>query len=260
MKCITARIPYKYGETVRIKPLADIHYGASACDVRALKEFIDDDCYFLGLGDWFDAIVTTDIRYRKSSDDMEGEAILDYALNGLEQILEPIKERILVAGLGNHEDVLIRKAGTNLMERFCSRMNVPYAGYSYLLKIILSEDGARSRSVVIMCHHGWGGGSRTEGADITKYAKQVKNFKADCFLFGHVHKCQSHRIPRLEHGGDKLRDRDIWIGLCGTFLKTYTDSTDPTYSEIKGYPPVPIGGITLNIKPNHKWVKMWIEA
>ena len=49
------------------------------------------------------------------------------------------------------------------------------------------------------------------------------------------------------------------ICICGTFLRTYMDSSDATYSEVCGYPPVAVGGITLSIKPNQEWVDIKVQ-
>jgi hypothetical protein len=49
------------------------------------------------------------------------------------------------------------------------------------------------------------------------------------------------------------------IGLTGTFLKTYSDTTDPTYAEVKGYPPVEIGGLVLNLKPTSSGIDIWFD-
>ena len=75
-----------------------------------------------------------------------------------------------------------------------------------------------------------------------------------------MHRKQSDRIPRLGVVGETLVSKPIMLGMCGTFLKTYSKGTDATYSEKKGYPPVEIGGLRLNIKPTEKCVKMWFDV
>jgi hypothetical protein len=37
------RIPCKWGHTIKIKTLWDIHYGNEACDIKSLKAFVKDD-------------------------------------------------------------------------------------------------------------------------------------------------------------------------------------------------------------------------
>ena len=259
----TARIPYKYGQTIRIKPLADIHLGNQHCDERAAKAWIDEDseCYFLGNGDLLDCVIVSDSkRYRKTADASDGDDIIDQQINRMYSWLEPHKDRIIGLGTGNHEDVITKRCSTNPTKRLCQMLDVPFLGYSSLVRLAFREEDGRGRTVIVRQHHGWGGGSRTQGSDLTKYSKDVTHWQADVYLYSHVHRLQSDRIPRLGLVGNKLVARPKLIGLTGTFLKTYSQTSDPTYSEIKGYPPVEVGGLVLNIKPREHWVKMWIDT
>jgi hypothetical protein len=257
------RINYKYGDTIRLKPIFDVHYGNSYCDSKKFKTFLEDSdekTYFMGGGDLLDSIVVTDPRYSKGSDGTKSSAILDEQASGLSELLMPYKDRIIGLGRGNHEDVIIRKCGTDPIARLCETLGCTYLGLSGLIKLVLSEDGSRTRTVIIRWHHGWGGGSRTQGADLTKYSKDTMYWDADLFLYGHVHRKQSDRIPRLGLHGNKLISKPKLIGICGTYLRTYSNSIDSTYSELKGYPPTELGGIAINIKPDNSWVKMWIDV
>ena len=259
----THKIFYKYGDTIKIKPIGDVHYGNSYCDKRSFKEFLadsDDNTYFFGIGDLMDCIIVKDMkRYDKHSDDSPTGAIIDDQVNGIYEILEPYKNKIIGLGRGNHESTIIKYCGTDPTARLCEKLGCAYLGYSGLVKIILREDEGRGRTVIIRWHHGWGGGSRTQGADLTKYSKDTTHWDADVYLYGHVHRKQSDSIPRIGLAGSKVISKPKLIGICGTFLKTYSDSIDSTYSEEKGYPPVDIGGITVNIKPRKEWVKAWID-
>ena len=259
----THRIPYKYGQTIKIKPLGDWHWGNAYCDKKSAKAFLadgDDNTYFIGIGDLLDSVIIPDKRYAKHVDDSESDAILDEQLDGILSVLEPYKDRIIGLGRGNHEDSVIKHCGTDLMKRLCESLGCSYLGFSGLVRLIFSEDGSRGRTVVIRWHHGWGGGSRTQGADLTKYSKDMAYWDADVFLYGHVHRLQSDRVPRMGLVGDRLISKPKVIGICGTFLKTYSRGTDSTYSEVKGYPPVDVGGLTLNIKPRKNWVEMKMDV
>ena len=60
MKTPIVRIPYKYGESINLKPVFDVHLGTPACDVAAFKSYMadsDKNTYFLLGGDTFDSIV-----------------------------------------------------------------------------------------------------------------------------------------------------------------------------------------------------------
>jgi len=263
----THRVDYeKYGNIVKIKPIFDVHLGNKYCDKKALKNYLaeDDDhlTYFIGGGDLMDSIVITDPRYEKHVDDTPLDAIIDAQVDEMYELLEPYKDRIIGLGRGNHENVVIKKCGTDPTGRLCKKLDCAYLGYSGLIRLIMSEGekGGRGRTVFIRWHHGWGGGSRTQGADLTKYSKDTMYWDADVFLYGHVHRKQSDRVPRLGLSGEVLISKPKVIGICGTFLKTYSKTVDTTYSEVKGYPPTEIGGIKVNIQPTDRWVKIWIDV
>lgn len=259
------RVEYKLGDTWKLKPLFDIHCGAATCDLNELRKDLkesDSKTLFIGGGDVLDSIIVTDKRYRKSGDSTLGEAIIDEQIDILYQILKPYASKIIGLGEGNHEDTIIKRCGTNPIQRLCDKLATPkhkilYLGYSCLLKLIFTNNGAGARSVIIRQHHGWGGGSRTRGADITKYERDMGKWIADIFLFGHVHKKQVDRLPRLAMRGTKLVARPQLLVLCGTYKKSYTTNSITTWEETKGYPPSEIGCVTIFIKPDsHKWVKL----
>jgi hypothetical protein len=205
-------------------------------------------------------IVSDTKRYSKVIDTTPTDAIIDDQIDGLYEIIKPIRNRIIGLGTGNHEKNILKRCSTHPMKRLAKRLEVPFLGYSGLIRLILSEGGSAGRKVTIRWHHGWGGGSRTQGADLTKYSKDMIYWEADVFLYGHVHRKQSDRIPRLGLWGEKLIAKPKLLGICGSYLRTYLPGPDSTYSEEAGYPPTEIGSLTLNIKPRHRWVHMWIDT
>ena len=256
-------INYKYGDIIKIRPFFDVHWGNSYCDKNAFRRYMqegDENTYYFGGGDTLDSIIVKDIgRYMKHTDDTLTDAVIDDQINSIIPDLLPYKERIIGLMRGNHEGAVLKHHGTDIIKRMCDSLECKYLGYSGLLRLTLHENGGRGRSVIIRYHHGWGGGSRTQGADITKYSKDAIHWDADIFLFGHVHKKQTDRIPRLGLAGNSLVHKPILLGICGTFLRTYSKTIDSTYSEEKGYPPVEIGGLIINVQPTREHLKMWID-
>lgn len=257
----TIPIEYKYGDEFRILPLSDIHYDGggknSTCDVSKLKRDLEtnvtDKTMIIGVGDWFGGITTKDIkRYNKELDGAITNAILDESVDGLVNIFKPYKDHIIALGDGNHCTAIIENCGTNLMRRFIEKLNpnIKYMGYSWLLKLAFREPNGRGRSLIIRGHHGWGGGSRTEGADITKFAHDVKFWQAQLFLYGHVHKI---KVNPMEEGvmiGDNgWRTIEKKMVVCGTYQKTYSKNTTATYAEKRGYPPASITTPLITVTP-----------
>jgi hypothetical protein len=259
MITLTTRLPYSYGKRIKLKPIFDVHLGNTACDTKAFKEYLakdydPEDTFFIGGGDLNDSIITTDKRYQKSADGTKGNEIIDEQVEETFNYLREYKQNIIGLSTGNHEDVITNKCGTNPVKRLCTQLEVPYLGYSSLIGVTVydKDNPKRSMRLVIRLHHGWGGGSRTRGSDITKYEKDVGHWDADIYMYGHVHKKQIDRVPRLGLANGKLIAKPQLFCICGTFLKTYMATADSTYSERGGYPPVEIGGITVYITPGKK--------
>jgi len=253
------RIPYTYGGSIKIKPIFDVHAGNVACDIKEFKKYLaegnDDDTWFIGGGDLMDSIITSDLkRYQKSSDATKGDEVIDEQVETMRDLLLPYKDKIIGLGIGNHEENITKRCGTNPMKRLCSELGVMYLGYSFLLALGIYDSGNSNRSIriVVRGHHGWGGGSRTRGGEITKYEKDMGKWDADIFIYGHGHKKQADRMPRLGLQGEHLIAKPQLLVLCGTYLKTYLKSSDSTYSERAGYPPVEIGSPTIIITPGRK--------
>jgi hypothetical protein len=257
-------IPYKYGDTIRLKPIFDVHLGNRFCDVKEFKKYLTENdtpsTYFIGGGDLLDSIIVSDAkRYRKSDDATDGDDIIDQQVNDMRDILLPYKDRILGLCAGNHEDVITKRCSTNPTKRLCEALDTQFLGYSCLFQLKMRDNGGRGRMVTIRLHHGWGGGSRTRGANITKFERDMGKWDADIFLYGHVHQKQFDRMPRLGLSGSKLISKPQLLAICGTYLKTYSDTCDPSWAETRGFPPVEMGGIVINIKPMKYGYDLWAE-
>lgn len=261
----TIRIMYKgYGDVIKVKPIADVHYGSKNCDIKALYNHLgtpDKNTFFLGLGDFMDNIIVSDTkRYRKVSDAIESEDIIGESVTFWANLLKPFKSQVIGLGIGNHEDNIIKRCSVNPMKMLCDILDVPYLGYSFMVRLILSTVSGGGRTIIIRGHHGWGMGGRTIGGELTKYSRDASMFDADIFLYGHTHRLQTDTMPRLAIVGNRLVSKEKHIVLCGTFLKTFSDGTDCTYAEAMGLPPAKIGAPTINIKPNDTWCKINIEV
>jgi hypothetical protein len=232
--------------------------GNSYCDVNEAKRYLsdkDENTYLIGGGDILDCIITKDIkRYVKHADASDTDSIIDEQVSKAYELLKDYSGHIIGLGTGNHENTINKHHGTHPIRRLCDKLNTTSLGFSWIVKLRLSEGKERTRTIIIRGHHGWGGGSRTQGADLTKFSKDMTYWDADMFLYGHVHKRQSDKIDRLGIVGTQLVPKPKFLFLCGTFLKTFSLTDEATYSEEKGYPPVAIGGINIKLTPNGKWL------
>ena len=239
---------------LRIKPLADVHYGNSYCDIKAFKSFLDDaddNTYFLGVGDILDSIIVKDKRYSKSADATESDAIINAVTFDMIDILTPYRDKILGLGRGNHEQTVVDKCSVDPIDIMCRVLKIRYLGYSYQVKISFGKN-----SIQIYAHHGWGGSSRTRGGSMTKYGNDTVNYDADIYLYGHDHKLQHDCTEELAIRNNKWVSKSRLVCLCGSFLKTRSSTIDAPYSEIKALPPTPIGGLNIYIKPTSNGLDM----
>lgn len=122
----TIYIPYQsLTQEFKILPISDIHYGHKSCDVQKLKrdlaQKVDERTIIFGLGDWADSIIVPDKRYRKDFDGTETGAIIDEQIEGLASIFRPYAKQIYGIGDGNHEDVVNKNCGTQMMKHLCAK-------------------------------------------------------------------------------------------------------------------------------------------
>ena len=132
-----------------------------------------------------------------------------------------------------------------------SEHHIKHLGYSALINLFFEhESGGNVKTITIRQHHGFGGAARTEGGDVTKYARSAKNWDIDIQLFGHVHHKDYRLLPPLlsyTANGIFTQKRRI-MAITGSFLKTFNEDKYPSYGEEKDYPPIDIGAINIGIE------------
>jgi hypothetical protein len=246
----TISIPYRSRkDEFKLLPISDIHYGHATCDSRKLisdlKKHVDEKTFIIGVGDWLDMIIVQDVkRYIKVFDAMKSGALIDEQIAGLAEIFKPYARNVIAIGDGNHEDTIIR-IGTNPMKRLADMLTTKdhapiYVGYSWLLALSFHlPSGSQGRTCIIRGHHGWGGQTRTQGADITKYSNDVLFWSADLFLYGHTHNLKVNPVQEGRMVGKSgWRTFTKKMLVCGSYQRTYGNSAEATYAEKRGFPPV----------------------
>lgn len=132
-----------------------------------------------------------------------------------------------------------------------------WLGYSWMIEVVFYQGKLdrqqQTRSLIVRGHHGWGGASRTEGAEITKFSHDVKFWNCDLFLYGHVHKIKSNDVEvGVKVGKQGWRTQLRRMVVCGTYQRTYAPGQVPTWAETKGFPPVSIRNPIIYAKPHWK--------
>jgi len=253
--------------------IADTHIGARACHEKRLENDLRriasrPTAYPILLGDQFDAIVPKDVRRFSPSvcapwaydedfmgrDEFPLEDVIGRQEERGKQIfaLGPV-ERILGIADGNHEIAYLKYHSNDITRRVADHFSWKLLGYTFFLNITVGfEDHPRTFQYTIYGHHGWGGGSRTEGYNLTKYSRHMPYFDAQIFAFAHVHDTQTKVIPYIssvdeyerklgKHANEDIQFNDRVLIVTGTYLRTLAQGRFPTYSEEKGYPPRKLG-------------------
>jgi predicted phosphodiesterase len=255
-----------------IVPVGDIHLGAAACDESALKRVIerianDPYCYWICMGDVCDFINVSDPRFDASSmaDWITIKELGDVASAQRDKFLgyiEPIAHKCLAVVKGNHEEVISRKyerdifleivSGIKRLGDIPQNQRLGVGVYGWLrLAFYRSKKGKRKdgySKIDINLHHGFTGG-RLAGAKALNMQRWLWSHACDIAIFGHSHNISSQpeAVEYLDRN-DNIRLNTRRGCFSGTFLKTVGEDTS-TYSERKGYLPLPVGGCEIRIKP-----------
>lgn len=256
--------------------IGDMHVGAKACHEERLINDLErcnrnDTNYTIFLGDNIDAVIPKDAKRFSPSGaaswlwdnsladgkEFPLEAVIDRQEKRLLEILRHRRpNRVLGIADGNHEAAYLKYHAHDVTRTICASTGYEMLGYAFFLTVTVGfEDDPRTYKITIYGHHGYGGGSRTEGYNLTKFSKHMPYFDADIYAFAHVHDQQNKIIPRLapvpeekrlvdgdkKHANEGLQFRDQILVVTGTYLRTLSEGRFPSYSEEKGYPPRKLG-------------------
>jgi len=264
MKIYQHIIPYdKPGTEFKLIPYGDVHLGAAACERERFREMLrrhgkQKNTYLIDMGDACECIIPVDNkRFRPSSVHpalLEGtvpaedwiDTEINWYVEDLKKYIDTDKHLGIVAG--NHHDTIAKRYGTDPTRRIAARLGIKNLGYCFYYRLIFKHTSGRTSSLLIYGHHGWGGGGRTDGGSITKYARDARNHTGtDICIYGHDHKKWVYPIIRTEPIGNKQKERRALVANTGTFLKTHGSTEAPTYSELAGYPPTDLGYVIFKI-------------
>lgn len=179
---------------ITIVPLADIHIGSQECMEEKLMEFLDTvqktpDVYLAILGDLVDNVTRSSIgsvfaqRYRPS----EQKKLIT-------KLLEPVRDRILVATQGNHEARSMKDADDCPLYDILCKLDCEhlYRENIAFVKIQMGDnrksEGRRNPTYVLACTHGSGGGMFTGGAVNRNERFAYVLDGVDALITGHTHK------------------------------------------------------------------------
>ena len=257
-------------QEIRIIPIGDIHLGAAACDEdlldRVIESVKDKNTYWIGLGDYCDFINRKDPRYSLSSEAEWLHGVSDKAKAQKEYFLEkfrPIAHKCLAMLEGNHESTILRHyerdiyselvTGIKEAGKFAPEEQLAIGYYGWLRLVFerkTKNKKSPSKKIIINLHHGFTGG-KLAGGKALNMQRWLWNHDCDLAIFGHSHNtaAQPEAVEKLDGNGNWFTQ--IRKGAYGgTFLKTVNEGGSSTYSEVKGYFPLPMKGVEIIIRPH----------
>lgn len=262
MEIVTFRKQLKRGQSLNIYSLGDIHEGNCNHNKEALKKAVkiiqsDPDGYWIGMGDYIDAIthddkkrfnpVTISDRYKLSD-------LKDLPFKQMEYVFEvinPIQSKCIALLIGNHEESYTKNNSNDVYKAFTNMFAssawgaVPPAKIGYVGFVVYLIEGCNS--VVHGLNHGTGVGGTTDGYAITKAWQMASPFDCDLFWTAHIHKLveDDKKIMSVSTRG-KLQKNRKYVAVTGSFLDTYQEG-NANYFEHKGRSEGDIGMIKASI-------------
>ena len=239
MKTIKISLPRELN-SIEIHTFSDWHIGDKHCDLDAIKQQIayvkdNKNVYAICNGDLMNNATKTSVSdcYAESVPPME-------QLQNLCDLLEPIKDKILILTQGNHEARTYRADGIDLTALLSRQLGIydRYAreGGVLFLRVGHSNNHARDRQIcyTLYCTHGSGGG-RKEGGKAIRLADMASIVDTDIYIHSHTH------LPMV------MKQNFYRIDTCNSAVAEITKLFVNTSAQLKygGY------GQTYGFKPSN---------
>lgn len=264
-------------DAYRLWYLTDLHWGERACDEALVRQTVrkikvdkhalwwlgGDPCGYIGIHDakrWDAGAVAPWISIADLDD------LPNVQARSLADVLAPIMDKCLGVGLGNHDEAIRKHHDQNVHELLIGYMNrklpegqmpLRSLGYSCFHRLCFHRGdvaAGHTRTLTCYLHHGYFGG-RLKGNKANKLREIFQWYDCDVVFTGHNHDRIGFPDIRLRAvvgpQGPRIEKQNIACVNCGAFLKTLAHpGDDPTYSEVKGYPPTVLGPIVLEYRPD----------
>ena len=177
---------------IEIHTLSDWHIGDKACDEESIKAELEyirstENCFAVCNGDLMNNATKASVSdcYSEEIPPME-------QLQRLVDLLEPIKDKLLIITQGNHEARTFRSDGIDLTALLAKQLGIydryVREGGVLFLRFGKSSSKTHNRPVCysVYCTHGSGGG-RKEGAKAIRLADMASIVDCDIYLHSHTH-------------------------------------------------------------------------
>jgi predicted phosphodiesterase len=181
-------------DSVNIYPLADLHIG----DPHSLSGLIGERFDMIQKDPHGLVILNGDLlntALKNSVSDVYAEKLSPMEqISRLVDILSPIKDKIIGATTGNHENRVYRMDGVDIMRLVCRELGIEerYDPCGVLIFLRFGRKRSHKGGEMLQCYtvyasHGSGGGGRKEGAKAIRLADMSSIIDADVYVHSHTH-------------------------------------------------------------------------
>ena len=246
----------------RLDIYGDTHLGSKSVaedrlrsDIKETRAAGRDWCH---VGDVIDGITTSDRRfsqnYQMNLDDWAWAALREGKLIEAEwerfvKLFSPIHDSglFVLAGDGKHNEM---HDVSDCFGKALQDLGIPggYPATFLMVSFSRSKKTSSVRTIPFMFHHGWFAG-RTNSNKVIQLERALNQFpQVRAFVCGHGHNKVQTRINSLIAEGGIVGEVPRRAAMTGSYLCTYKQDT-VGYGEVKGYPSVAIGKITMVVRP-----------
>jgi hypothetical protein len=227
-------------DKIKVVPIADVHYGSTACMVDKLREYVN----WIATTPNVFCFISGDLFENSHGDSNKGISHYEQDVRPRDQvtqmaeILSPIAHKILWAIPGNHED-RSRTRDYDPLERLCDALDVPYS-YEPIFVDVLWNGNVWA----IYDQHGRSG-SQTNGGKINAAARPQEMQEFVHFtIMAHVHDGKVDRNERLirDRQNFKIEFKRQYIIICPSFFGYFG-----SYASKAGYKPGSYGSINFDL-------------
>jgi hypothetical protein len=250
-------------EPKKVLLISDIHWDNPHCNRDLLKKHLDQaleiNADILFNGDTF-CLMQGAYDPRKSKNDIRPEHnktnYLDAVVNDAIDWFSPYAHLIKVVGYGNHETNILKRAETDVIDRFVFGLNsknntsVEVGGYGgWIVYQFQRGVNAGMAAYKIKYMHGFGGGGPATRGVIQFHRMSTFVEGADMVWMGHVHEDHelTYTIESLNNH-NKVKLKDVLMVRTPTYKEEYQDGKGGWHVE-RGASPKALGGRWLEIHP-----------
>lgn len=243
--------------------ISDIHWDNPKCDRALLKRHLEQakekGADILLNGDTF-CLMQGAYDPRKSKSDIRPEHnvnnYLDAVVGTAIEYFGPYADLIKVVGYGNHETSILKRAETDVIERFVSGMNIKYGtsieagGYGGWVVYEFRDNSRHRATYKIKYFHGSGGAAPVTLGTIQSNRMQVFVEGANMIWQGHVHNDYelTYTVEHLSTINHEIELRDVVHVRTSTYKEEYNKGKGGWHVE-RGASPKPTGGRWLQLTP-----------